>query len=285
MTGFGTAEGSVGARRVRVEVRTVNHRHHHATVRGPADLAGIEHEIRELLRRRLDRGHVTVVVSWQEDGVGAGPQVDWDRAAAAAAALRELQARLGLGGEVTVEQVTRFPDVLVPESRAVPLEWAQLEPVVEEAVAACLAMRRREGEVLTAEVLGRLDTIEAHAARVEALLPARVEREAARLRLAIAELVQGVEVDPARIAQEVAFLADRLDVTEELVRLRAHLAAGREALAAERPVGKQLGFLAQEIGREVNTVGSKANDAAIAHEVIAMKGELEKVREQLENLE
>jgi uncharacterized protein (TIGR00255 family) len=115
--------------------------------------------------------------------------------------------------------------------------------------------------------------------------PDRLVRERDRLRAAVAELLDGRAVDEARLAQEIAFQADRLDITEELVRFRSHVAAVREALASVRPIGKQLGFLAQELGREVNTMGSKANDAEIAHEVIAMKGELEKFREQIENLE
>jgi uncharacterized protein (TIGR00255 family) len=120
---------------------------------------------------------------------------------------------------------------------------------------------------------------------VAARAPERLSRERDRLRAAVAELLDGKPADESRLAQEIAFQADRLDITEELVRFRAHLGAAREALAATKPAGKQLGFLAQELGREVNTMGAKANDAEITHEVVAMKGELEKLREQLENLE
>ena len=146
-------------------------------------------------------------------------------------------------------------------------------------------MRAREGEALAAELRHRLDLLEASGERVAVRAPERLVRERDRLRGAVAELLDGRPVDDARLAQEIAFQADRLDITEELVRFRAHIGAAREALAAAKPAGKQLGFLAQELGREVNTMGAKANDAEIAHEVIAMKGELEKLREQLENLE
>jgi uncharacterized protein (TIGR00255 family) len=165
------------------------------------------------------------------------------------------------------------------------ISWSDLEPLVARAAAECRAMRAREGEALTAELRHRLDLLEASAGRIAARAPARLVRERDRLRAAVADLLDGRPADEARLEQELAFQADRLDITEELVRFRAHLDASRDALAADRPAGKQLGFLAQELGREVNTMGAKANDAEIAHEVIAMKGELEKFREQLENLE
>jgi uncharacterized protein (TIGR00255 family) len=170
-------------------------------------------------------------------------------------------------------------------SEAAEVAWGEVEPIVAKAAAECRTMRAREGEVLVADLRHRLDLLEASGERVAARAPERLVRERDRLRGAVAELLDGKPVDDARLAQEIAFQADRLDITEELVRFRAHLGAAREALAAAKPAGKQLGFLAQELGREVNTMGAKANDAEIAHEVVAMKGELEKLREQLENLE
>jgi uncharacterized protein (TIGR00255 family) len=146
-------------------------------------------------------------------------------------------------------------------------------------------MRKREGGALGAELSHRLDLLEQASRRVTELAPARIGRERERLRGAVAALLDGRAVDDARLAQELAVLADKLDITEELVRFTAHLAACRAALAGDAPIGKQLGFLAQELGREINTMGSKANDADIAQQVILMKGEMEKFREQLENLE
>jgi uncharacterized protein (TIGR00255 family) len=160
-----------------------------------------------------------------------------------------------------------------------------VELVVAQAVAECRAMRVREGQALAAELRHRLELLVRASDVIAVRAPERLVRERDRLRAAVAELLDGRAADEGRLAQEIAFQADRLDITEELVRFRAHVAAVREALASERPVGKQLGFLAQELGREVNTMGSKANDAEIAQQVIAMKGELEKFREQLENLE
>jgi uncharacterized protein (TIGR00255 family) len=163
--------------------------------------------------------------------------------------------------------------------------FAEVEPIVARAAEECKAMRRREGAALGAELRHRLDLLEASAGIIARRAPERLVRERERLRAAVSELLAGAAIDEARLAQELAYLADKLDITEELVRFRAHVAACREALAQDKPVGKQLGFLAQELGREVNTTGSKANDAEIAQRVIAMKGELEKFREQLENLE
>ena len=287
MTGFGTAEGSVGGGRLRVEIRTVNHRYFNLAPKLPGDLAGFEGELRERLRREFDRGHVAVQLRWAEYPERAGGlAVDLDRARLVASRLRELQSALGLAGEVTLELVARQPEVLSATSEAaVEVSWAEVEPIVGQAAADCRGMRAREGEALAAELRHRLDLLERAADVIARQAPERLVRERDRLRGAVAELLDGRPMDEARLAQEIAFQADRLDITEELVRFRAHVAATREALAAGRPVGKQLGFLAQELGREVNTMGSKANDADIAQQVIAMKGELEKFREQLENLE
>jgi uncharacterized protein (TIGR00255 family) len=185
-----------------------------------------------------------------------------------------------------VELVARQPDVLTSGADgAGEIVWGDVEPVVAAAGAECRAMRAREGEVLTAELRHRLDLLERSAADIARRAPERLARERVRLKASVAELLDGRSVDEDRLAQELAFLADKLDITEELVRFQAHAAAARTALASDKPVGKQLGFLAQELGREVNTMGAKAGDADIAQLVIAMKGELEKFREQLENLE
>ena len=287
MTGFGAAEGPAGAGRLRVEIRTVNHRFFNLSARLPGDLAAYENDLRERLRRDFDRGHLSVQVRWVEDAATEPVlTLDLERARVATTRLRELQAALGLGGSVDVDLVARQPEVLT-WARAESLEtpWEAVEPIVGQAAAECRTMRRREGDALVTELRMRLDLMEQGARAVEARAPERMVRERERLRGAVTELVEGRAVDEGRLAQELALLADKLDITEELVRFAAHLSASREALAAERPVGKQLGFLAQELGREINTMGSKANDAEIAQQVIAMKGELEKFREQLENLE
>lgn len=301
MTGFGSAHGKALGGRLSIEIRTVNHRYYNPQFKLPFELAGMEHQLRERLRQLLDRGHVVVTGRWLEaPPADSAVAVDLGRARQVVAALRELKKQLKLKGDVDLAFVARQPDVLTAQSDGVggpdagagaaaeagALLWGDVAPIVEQAAREVLAMRAREGQALAMELDRRLGALAAGAKAIEQRAPARLAAEHARLKKAVAELTAGVPVDEQRLAVELALMADRVDITEELVRLRTHLAACREALAAEGgPVGKQLGFLAQEILREVNTIGSKANDAAITQTVVAMKGELEKFREQLENLE
>jgi uncharacterized protein (TIGR00255 family) len=295
MTGFGSAEGQVQGGRLSLEIRTVNHRYYNPQLKLPLELGAIEGQLRDRLRQLLDRGHVAVSARWLEPatgtaagaGAGAGAvTVDLARARQVVAAAKELKKRLKLKGDVDLAFVVRQPDVLNLEADgAAAVTWSDVAPIVERAAQEVLAMRAREGQALAAELARRLDALEAGAQAVERRAPERLAAELARLKKAVADLAGGVQVDEQRLAVEVALMADRVDVTEELVRLRTHLAACREALTKDGAVGKQLGFLSQELLREVNTIGSKANDAAITQAVIAMKGELEKFREQLENLE
>jgi uncharacterized protein (TIGR00255 family) len=287
MTGFGSAEGNVLGGRLSIEIRSVNHRYYNPQLKLPFELGGVEGPLRERLRQLLERGHVTVSARWieapQRDGAVA---VDLTRARQLVAAAKELKKRLKLKGEVDLAFVARQPEVLTPHQDGVATaQWSEVDPIAERAVRELLAMRAREGAALAAELGGRLRALETGAATIERRAPERLTAELARLKKAVAELAAGVQVDEQRLAVEVALMADRVDITEELVRLRTHLAACGEALASEGAVGKQLGFLGQELLREVNTIGSKANDAGITQTVITMKGELEKFREQLDNLE
>ena len=286
MTGFGAAEGSVAGGRLRVEIRTVNHRYFNLSLKLPQDLAAIEGEFRETLRKEFERGHVSVGVRWVEYPVAAeSSAINLERAQAVVARLRELKEALSLPGEIDLPMVARYPEVFGNQQEDVPAaEWSEVGPVVSAAVTACQAMRQREGAALAEELAHRLAMLEAQASVIAARAPERIVRERDRLQAAVAALLDGKMADESRVAQEIAFLADKLDITEELVRFRAHVAACREVLAGAGQKGKQLGFLAQELGREVNTMGSKANDAVITQQVILMKGELEKFREQLENL-
>ncbi len=287
MTGFGSAEGTVLGGRLSIEIRSVNHRYYNPQLKLPFELGGVEGPLRERLRQLLERGHVTISARWieapQREGAVA---VDLTRARQVVTAAKELKKRLKLKGAVDLAFVARQPEVLTPHQDGVAAaQWSEVEPIAERAVRELLGMRAREGAALAAELEGRLAALEAGARAIEQRAPERLTAELARLKQAVAELAAGVQVDEQRLAVEVALMADRVDITEELVRLRTHLAACRAALATDGAVGKQLGFLAQELLREVNTIGSKANDAAITQTVIVMKGELEKIREQLDNLE
>jgi len=288
MTGFGSAEDRVLRGRLRIEIRTVNHRYFNPQLKLPADLAGVEIEMRERLRQLLERGHVAVTARWVE---GPGPErevtIDLTRAKQVVAAAQQLKKKLKLKGNVDLAFVARQPDVLTATNGASeqPVQWSDVQPIVERAAKDVVAMREREGKALATELNARLDALDAAAETVEAQAPARLKAEHQRLKQAVAELTTQTTIDEQRLALEIALLADRVDITEELVRFRSHVSAARAALRADQAVGKQLGFLAQELLREVNTMGSKANDARITQTVIAMKGDLEKFREQLENLE
>jgi uncharacterized protein (TIGR00255 family) len=286
MTGFGAAEGDIGGRRARVEIRTVNHRWFNLALKLPVEFAAVEPELRDALRTQFERGHVNVQVRL-DDGPAGAVSIDVRRAEAVVAGLRDLQQRFGLGGEITVDLVARQPDVFgVRRGEDGPaVDWPLLAPIVAAAVTECRAARRREGALLCAELAARFEALELAAERIALQAPGRLIRERDRLAAGVRLLLDGRNASEQRIAEEIAIAADRLDITEELVRLQAHVAAARGALDRDQAVGKQLGFLAQEMGREVNTLGSKASDAVIAQDVVMMKAELEKVREQLENLE
>ncbi len=290
MTGFGSAEAGVLGGRLRVDIRTVNHRYFNPQLKLPSELSGIEAELRERLRQLLERGHVAVTARWIDAPTadGGGVAVDLERARQVVAAAKELKKKLKLKGDVDLAFVARQPEVMAATNGATAetaVTWADVKPIVEQAARDVLVMREREGGALAVELTARLDALGRGAETIAQRAPERLTAEHERLKRTVTELAAGVQVDPQRLALEVALLADRVDITEELVRFRTHLAACRQALGSGDAVGKQLGFLAQELLREVNTMGSKANDAAITQTVIAMKGELEKFREQLENLE
>ena len=289
MTGFGVAEDRVLRGRLRVEIRTVNHRYFNPQLKLPADLAGVEIEMRERLRQLLERGHVAVSARWVEvPGPERSITVDLDRAKQVLAAAQQLKKKLKLKGTVDLAFVARHPDVITAtngSSGEHVVQWADVQPVVEQAAKDVIAMREREGRALATELNARIDALEKAALVIEEQAPSRLKAEHERLKQAVAELTSQTSVDEQRLALEIALLADRVDITEELVRFRSHVAAARAALRSDQAVGKQLGFLAQELLREVNTMGSKANDARITQTVIGMKGDLEKFREQLENLE
>lgn len=289
MTGFGTAEGPVGGTRVSVELRSVNHRFFNPNLKLPSALSRFEGEVRESIRQRVARGHVTVSARVVRESEAAA-LIDEARFAAAAAALKALQERHGLGGAVDVATVLRMPDILQMTRDDAGLDTATVEEllaVVEAAVTALQAMRAAEGARL-AQVIGeRLTLVEQAVGRIAVRAPERVVAQRDRLRENVEKLAGGIAVDPQRLAQEIAILADRLDVGEELDRFASHIAAFREAMASKTGdgVGKRLGFLLQEMLREANTTGSKANDAAMLQDVVAIKEELERIREQVENVE
>ena len=285
MTGFGAAEGMVGASRVSIELRTVNHRFFSPSIKLPGELSRWEPEVREALRRKIARGHVTL--SARTDRSSSGSSVDEQRFASYAAMLRDLRDRHGLDGPIDVATVMRMPDVMSADGQTDEGTAAELTAIVDVAIDALTKSRGIEGERLGSYLLERLAIVEDALARITARAPERVIAQRDRLRESVRVLTEGMAVDEQRIAQEIAILADRLDVQEELQRFASHNAAFRSALeqSGGEPIGKRLGFLLQEMLREANTTGSKANDAAMLQDVVTIKEELERIREQVENLE
>jgi len=287
MTGFGAADGLVGRARMSVEVRTVNHRFFTPSIKLPSAFSKWEPEVRELLRRRIPRGHVNVIARVGADSDGS-PIIDEHRFTIYLAALRDLKQRHGIPGELDIASLLRLPNVLAP-----PLEEAdtgsleELTSIVSKALDDLVRMRQSEGAQLSRYLEARLAELKTMLVGIRDRAPIRLTEQHVKLRETVAALLAGQPVDDQRLAHEVAILAEKLDVAEEVDRFQSHITAFAETIrsTSAEPVGKRLGFLLQEMLRETNTLGSKANDAAILSNVISIKEELEKMREQVENVE
>ncbi len=291
MTGYGAAEVALEDGRVlRVEVKTVNHRHLSPSVRVPRGWEGLEKKVVERIRETILRGRVSLSVSCgnAERDDFAAPELDLARARKYAQGLEEAAAELGLEGRLNVNTLARLPGVFRTEKSAAPLpDEAALLGCVGDALRGVLEMREAEGRRLEEELRRSMERIKGELHGVEVRAPERLVRERNRLRERIQVLSESVETDEDRLAREIAYLAEKWDLAEEIVRLRSHLAFFSESLNPEAgaKVGKRLSFVVQEMNREANTIGSKANDAGIAASAVAVKEELERIREQLENVE
>lgn len=287
MTGFGSAEGMVGAAGVSVEIRTVNHRFFNPSIKLPGPFSKWEGDVRELLRHRIARGHVALTARVErEPGKGAG--INEQRFGEYVATLRGLQERFGLTDKLDAATILSLPDVVDThvEDREIGTV-TELLAVIEQAIGALRQMRAEEGARLAVFLLERIILVEEAVKRIRERAPIRLGEQVTRLKKSVKELASGANVDQQRLAQEVAILADKLDIAEELDRFDSHIGSFRQSVneSGAEPVGKRLGFLLQEMVREANTTGSKANDAAILADVVMIKEELERVREQVENIE
>jgi len=290
MTGYGEAAVDVGVGRLRVEMKTVNHRFLNVTVKSPLGFDRFERVVTETLKRYVSRGHVTVLLSLERGvGVEGEPLVDLAKARAYRAALEAVREDLDVPGTVDLEMLARFPDIFrtPDEDRTTGVEEETVATLTEAAAVAVRALREAEGVRLEADLRERLDGIARQLDVVERRGPERVVEHRDKLRAALEELTEQVAVDEDRLAREIAYLAERWDLNEEVVRCRSHVQLTRETLSTDgsEPVGKRLGFLVQEMLREANTIGSKANDAEITGAALALKEEIEKIREQVENVE
>lgn len=291
MTGYGEAERDTPAGRLRLEIKTVNHRFLNTNVKSPPGFDRFERGIVEVLKRHLSRGHATVFLALDRSMAEGsdGPAVDLERARGYREALAALKDALDLPGDVDVALMAGFGDLFRAREvdRTEGVEPDDVLALAEAAASAVRTLREAEGERLETDLRERLAAISTHLGTVEVRAPQRLVEQRDRLRTAVLELADQVEVDEERLAREIAYLAERWDINEEVVRFRSHIELFEEALSAEgdEPVGKRLGFLVQEMHREANTIGSKANDTELTHAAVTIKEEIERIREQVENVE
>ena len=290
MTGYGRARETRNGRDITVEVRSVNNRYLDCSVKMPRAYIFAEDAVKSAVQRSVSRGKVDVFITVESLGAEGGVvSVNEPLARAYIGALERLR-EPGDGavkGKYAATDLARLPDVITVTKAEEDLEAlsADLVAVAEDALRAHTAMRLTEGERLAADILGRLDTIEAITARVEARSPQTVAEYREKLLSRMQEVLQSASVDEARILTEAAIFADKVAVDEETVRLRSHLGQLREMLRGDVPVGRKLDFLIQEVNRESNTIGSKCSDLQIARDVVELKAEIEKIREQVQNIE
>ena len=288
MTGYGRARATRNLRDITVEVRSVNNRYLDCTVKMPRMYAFAEDAVKARVQKAVSRGKVDVFISVDASAADvAKVNVNTALAAQYAEALKALAAVCGAEERVTPEQLARFPDVLTVTKADEDLETvsADLCAVLDEALASYNAMRAVEGEKLAEDIGGRLSAIEGMTAQVEERSPETVREYREKLTAKMREVLQSTTIDEQRILQEAAIYADKIAVDEETVRLRSHVEQLRGMLQREKPTGKDMDFLMQEFNRESNTIGSKCSDLAISEVVVALKGEVEKIREQVQNIE
>ena len=289
MTGYGRARQELHKRDITVEVRSVNNRYLDCTVKMPRMYAFAEDAVKKHVQQAVSRGKVDVFITVDATAADvAKVAVNRELAAQYAAALEELAELCGpTAWKLTPEALARFPDVLTvtKEDEDLKAVSADLCAVLDEALAAYNAMRAVEGKKLAEDIAGRLDSIEAYTGTVEARSPETVAEYRAKLTARMEEVLQSTTIDPQRILMEAAIYADKVAVDEETVRLRSHVAQLRAMLESDEPMGRKMDFLIQEVNRESNTIGSKCNDVDIANVVVGLKAEVEKMREQVQNVE
>jgi len=288
MTGFGRGEGETTLGKVFVESRSVNHRYCDINVKLPRRLAPFETRIKELVRSHVSRGRIDISV--KVDAMGeerAQLSVDFHLAEQYYRALQSLKEKLRLKDKITLGLLAGAKDLITAKEEPTDLEpyWQEIVPILKRSFQDMDEMKRSEGEALAKDLHQRLQRIAQQLEGIKGQYSSRLDAYQNRLAERLRSLLGGVEVDSFRFQQEIAILAERTDITEEIVRAESHLGQFLTLLEADESVGRKMDFLLQEINREVNTVSSKANDAEISQRAIEIKGELEKIREQVQNLE
>ncbi len=288
MTGYGRAEHSTDEMDVAVELKSVNHRYLEFSARVPRNYAFLEERLKRYFQQRVSRGKLDVFVSIDASRQpGVAVELNEPLAEAYAAALRRLAVCAGLPEESLLSRIDQYPDLMnvrkeTPDEEAV---WSLVEPAAEEALAAFMRMREAEGQRMKQDVLERLDAILRQVAFVESRSPETVKNYRERIEQKVRELLGDAQVDEQRLLTETALFADKVAVAEETVRLRSHMDQVRALLESGEPVGRKLDFIVQEMNREANTIGSKAQDMEVTRAVVEIKSEIEKIREQIQNIE
>ncbi len=288
MTGYGRANAAAEGKDITVEIKSVNSRYFEYSSRMPRSCAAFDDRLKKLVNEAVSRGKAELSLTVQQlSGADTTISVNEGVAAAYCAAMHDMAARFAIADDTTVAALARFPDVFAV-TRVQEDEdalWPLIEAVAKDAVQAFITMRAVEGEKLKADILSRLAFLENATAEIKLTSAERVGKYTEKLAARLNELLQGKEIDESRILTEAAIFADKTAVDEETVRLESHIAQYREILSANEPVGRKLDFLTQELNREVNTIGSKAQDLSITRLVVDMKAEIEKIREQIQNIE
>lgn len=288
MTGFGRGVSKEEGMEFVAEIKTVNSRYLDAFIKLPRQISYLEDKVRELVSKNVSRGKMDIYVTYENNGdEGNNVSLDEPLAKAYITAAEQLRDKFGLKDDITVSLITRFPDVLKVEKVQQDEEsvWRVLKSAIEDALKSLIEMRENEGQGLKKSLLEKAAYIESVLNEIILRAPNVVNEYKAKLENRIKELLDQHAVDESRIAVEVAIFADRCSIDEEIVRLGSHIRQMREALDMEQPVGRKLDFLVQEMNREINTIGSKANDLTITKYVVDVKSEIEKIREQIQNIE
>lgn len=288
MTSFGRGESVAGNTAWTVEIRSVNHRYCDISFKLPRKYAVLEDRMKKEITSFYSRGHIDVMLSYVSSGVASATlQVNMELAREYQRSLQTLSDGLSLPAPNDLAMIAGYRDVIVASEPEEDIEaiWPAIRTALLAALQGGLAMREQEGAALKDDLLSRLQTLEITADEIEKQAPELVRKKEATLKERLDNLLKGVDIDPVRLAQEVAVMADKADVTEELVRLRSHCRQFFHFLKLDEPVGRRLDFLMQEFLREINTMASKINDAGVAHMAVELKNEVEKMREQVQNLE
>lgn len=288
MTGYGRAEGTVDARDIVVEIKSVNHRYFEFSSRTSRGYNFLDEKLKSYLQGKIARGKVDVFVTIQTvEDVASEVHINHSLAAGYVNALRELQERYDLADDISVSAVARYTDIFSVHKAAEDEDaaWDAVRQILDKALEHFFAMREAEGARMKADMEGRVAAILSLVEKIEERSPETVKEYQEKLQQRLEEMLQEAKVEEQRLVTEAAIFADKVAVAEETVRLRSHFEQMHAMLSSDQAVGRKLDFLVQEMNREANTIGSKAQDADIAHMVVDMKAEIEKIREQVQNVE